>query len=486
MRRDLGALTARQHDLLVVGGGIQGAACAWDAAQRGLKVALVEARDFASGVSWNSLKTIHGGLRYLQTLDLARMRSSIRERSTLLRIAPELVRPLPFLIPTYGHGTKGREALGAAMLVNDLLSADRNRDLPAGQHLPPGRLLSPAEALELCPGLPAAGLSGAALYHDAQVQSSERLLIAMLRAAAEAGAALANHAEVTGLLVERGRVRGARVRDHAGGSELELRAELTLNATGPACDRLMGLAGLKRPPLPLLRAWNLVLSRPVTGPQAVGMRAGARFLFAVPWAGRGLIGTAYEPAGAGLPADSWRAFVGECAVAFPWTGLREEDVAVVHCGLVPGSGDAAGLARRSLVADHEDEDGLPGLMSVAAIKYTTARGLAERVVDRACARLARRTPPCRTATTPLPHARPLLGTLAERARAAARDEMALRLDDAVLRRLDLGTAGPPPAGELATVAAALAGELGWDAARQAAEVERLRGLYPAASPGLLR
>ncbi len=137
MRRDLGALAGRQHDLLVIGGGIQGAACAWDAAQRGLKVALVEARDFASGVSWNSLKTIHGGLRYLQTLDLPRLRSSIRERSTLLRVAPELVRPLPFLIPTYGHGTKGREALGVALRVNDLLSADRNRDLPPEQRLPP-------------------------------------------------------------------------------------------------------------------------------------------------------------------------------------------------------------------------------------------------------------------------------------------------------------------------------------------------------------
>lgn len=483
MRRDLGALAAREHDLLVVGGGIHGAAVAWDAAQRGLKVALVEARDFASGVSWNSLKTIHGGLRYLQTLDLRRMRSSIRERSALLRIAPELVRPLPFLVPTYGHGAKGREALGMAMLVGDLLSADRNRDLPPERRLPPGRLLSPAEALELAPELPREGLSGAALYHDAQVQSSERLLIALLRAADESGALLANQAEVTGLLVERGRVRGARVRDHVAGADLDLRATLTVNAAGPACDRLLALAGLKRPPLPLLRAWNLVLSRAVTGPQALGMRSGGRYLFAVPWARRSMLGTAYEMPDTG---PGWRAFVAEAAAAFPWAGLREEDVAVVHCGLVPGSGDATGLATRTLLVDHESEDGLPGLLSVVGVKYTTARGVAERVVDLACARLARRAAPCRTAATLLAHARPLEGTLEQRARVAARDEMALRLDDAVLRRLDLGTAGLPDDDELAAVAAALGAELGWDPARQAAEIERLRGLYPAPSPGLLR
>lgn len=485
MRRDLGALTGREHDLLVVGGGIHGAAVAWDAAQRGLKVALVEARDFASGVSWNSLKTIHGGLRYLQTLDLRRMRSSIRERSTLLRIAPELVRPLPFLVPTYGHGSKGREALGMALLVNDLLSADRNRHLPPERQLPPGRLLSPTETLELAPELPQAGLSGGALYHDAQVQSSERLLVAMLRAADECGALVANHAELTGLLVERGRVRGARLRDHVGGADFELRATLTVNAAGPACDRLLALAGLKRAPLPLLRAWNLVLSRAITGPQALGMRSGGRFLFAVPWAGRSMVGTAYEDAGRAA-ADSWRAFVAEAAAAYPWAGLREQDVAVVHCGLVPGSGDASGLATSTSLADHESADGLPGLISVVGVKYTTARGVAERVVDLACSRLARRTAPCRTAATPLAHARPLEGTLEQRARAAVRDEMALRLDDAVLRRLDLGTAGLPAEDQLLSVATALAAELGWDAGRRSAEIERLRALYPTPSPGLLR
>src|SRR5262249_9036632 len=121
MKRDLGLLTASEHDLLIVGGGIYGVTAAWEAAQRGLKVALIEAEDFGAGVSWNSLKTIHGGLRHLPKADLAAMRESLRERRALLSIAPALVKPLTFLVPAYGHGTKGREALAAGLWLNDLL-----------------------------------------------------------------------------------------------------------------------------------------------------------------------------------------------------------------------------------------------------------------------------------------------------------------------------------------------------------------------------
>src|SRR5215510_9280571 len=121
LRRDVAALADREHELLVIGGGIHGAAVAWDAAQRGLSVALVEAGDFGSGTSWNSLKTIHGGLRHLQRADLPGLRESVRERAALLRIAPDLVRPLAFLLPLYGHGLRGREAMAAALVAANVL-----------------------------------------------------------------------------------------------------------------------------------------------------------------------------------------------------------------------------------------------------------------------------------------------------------------------------------------------------------------------------
>ena len=137
----------------------------------------MEARDFGGGASWNSLKTIHGGLRHLQRLDLASHRESVRERRLLLRLAPEIVRPLRFLVPAYGHGPKGREALAVGLLLDNLLGLDRNAGLAAGQRLRAGRMLGRDAALALVPGLPREGLAGAAVWTDAQMESSERLTL---------------------------------------------------------------------------------------------------------------------------------------------------------------------------------------------------------------------------------------------------------------------------------------------------------------------
>ena len=483
MRRDWGGLAGREHDLLVVGGGIYGATAAWDAAQRGLTVALVEREDFGSGASWNSLKTIHGGMRYLQQADLRRLRDSAAERRVLLSIAPELVRPLPFLVPTHGHGTAGREALAAGLALSDLLTRDRNRGLPPEQHIPRGRTVSPAEALRLLPGLRREGLTGAALYHDAQAASTERLTLAFVHAAADAGAACANHAEAVSLLRAKGRIAGAAVRDRLFGRTVEVRARMVLNCAGPGCDDVLALCGpLRGGRAPLLRARNLVLRRPPSLPLAVGARSASRFLFLVPWQGSTMVGTSYEPEE--HPPSDPLAFLREAATAFPWAELAAEDLVLVHEGLVPGRGGASGLATRTRLVDHEAEDALPGLVSVQGVKYTTARLVAQRVVDLVGRRLRRELPACRTAQTPLQAARRLAGPLESATRTAVREEMALTLADAVLRRLDLGTAGPPDPAELACVAATMAAELRWDRPRLEQEEAALAAVYGAlARPG---
>jgi glycerol-3-phosphate dehydrogenase len=467
VRRDLAALAAREWDLAVVGGGIYGAAVAWDAAQRGLSVALVEREDFGSGASWNSLKTIHGGMRYLQKLDLGRLRESARERAILLAIAPEVVRPLPFVVPTYGHGATGREALALGLRLNDWLTRDRNRGLPPSHRIPGARTVSAGEALRLVPGLERRGLTGAALWHDAQASSTERLTLGFVHAAADAGGLPANHAEAVALLRGAGRVAGVAVRDTLGGGSIEVRARVVVNAAGPWADDVLARAGLARPRAPLLRARNVVLRRPPAVAFAVGARSEGRFLFHVPWEGRTIVGTSYEPAGE--PPSDPMAFLDEASRAFPWAGIGRADAALVHEGLVPGRNGASGLSTRPRLHDHEAEDGIPGLVSLQGVKYTTARAVAERAVDLALRRIGRAAPPCRTALTPLPKARPLAGSLEERARLAVRDEMALTLADAVLRRLDLGTAGAPPEADLAAVVRVMAGELGWSAAREQSE-----------------
>ncbi len=475
VKRDLAALAGRDWDVAVVGGGVYGAAVAWDAAQRGLAVALVEREDFGAGVSWNSLKTIHGGMRYLQKVDLRRLRESARERATLLAIAPALVRPLPIVVPTYGHGTTGREALALGLRLNDWLTRDRNRGLPPSHRIPAARTVSAAEALRLVPGLERRGLSGAALWHDAQAASTERLTIGFLHAAAGAGAAAANHAEAVSLLRAGGRVAGVAVRDTLGGGSFEIRARMVVNAAGPWADDVLARGGLARPRAPLLRARNVVLRRAPVVPFAVGAKSEGRFLFLVPWEGRTIVGTSYEPADAS-PSDPM-AFLDEASRAFPWAGIESGAATLVHEGLVPGRDGASGLSTRPRLHDHEAEDGLPGLVSLQGVKYTTARAVAQRAVDLVVRRLGRAVPPCRTAVTPLPDARPLAGPLEDRARCAVRDEMALTLADAVLRRLDLGTAGPPPPDALLAVSSAMAAELGWDSGREQAERDALAGFY---------
>ncbi len=480
MRRDLPALADREHDLVVVGGGIYGVAAAWDAAQRGLAVALVEREDFGAGVSWNSMKTIHGGLRYLQGADFARLRESVRERRALLRIAPELVRPLPFLVPTYGHGRTGREALALALAVNDRISHDRNDGLPETHHISPGRILSRREALERLPGLPQRGLSGAGLWSDAQVASSERLTLAFVHAAAQAGALVANHVEAVGFLKAAGRVAGVRLRDALDGRELEARARVVLNCAGPGVDALLAEAGIRRRPPPPLRAWNLVFARRPGVPFAVGARREGRFLFLVPWRDRTIVGTAYADM-ATPPAEVAIAdFREEALRAFPWAGLEGAPVVLVHEGLVPSRRGAGGLSTRPRLHDHQAEDGVAGLVTVQGVKYTTARGVAEKAVDLVFRRLGRPEPPCRTMETPLPRAQGLAGTLEAQTLEAIREEMAVTLADAVLRRLDLGSAGPPPGPDLDRVARTMAATLGWDAERERDERAALAKRYPAA------
>ena len=470
LRRDVAALAGREHDVLVVGGGIHGAAAAWEAASRNLSVALIEAEDFGGGTSWNSLKTIHGGLRHLQRLDIAGLRESARERRALLAIAPDLVRPLAFL--ALADGARDRALLRAGLAATDLLTVDRDRGLRSDRRLPRGRVLSREETLARVPGLGGDG-AGAGLWWDAQVESSERLLLALLHAAAGAGAMVANRMQAVSLLRDGAGVRGVAARDGLTGQPLQIRARMTINASGPAADALVRGAGLSGVAVPQLRAVNLVLRRAVVRDVAVGARHAGRYLFCVPWRDRSIVGTAYAPeatSGRELAA----AFLAEAARAFPWAALSAADVALVHEGRVPGGPE--GLWTRSRVIDHAD-DGVRGLLTLVAVKYTTARAVAESAIGHVLHRLGRPPVASRTAVTALPEARTLAGTLEERTRHAVREEMALSLGDAVLRRLDLGTAGAPAAADVDVVARVMAEELGWDLARAAEERAALAAFY---------
>ncbi len=425
MRRDLTHLSGGDFDIVVVGGGICGAATAWDAAQRGLSVALVERGDFSGATSAESLKVVHGGIRYLQHLDVVRVRESSRERSALLRIAPHLVHPMPFVVPTYGHGLRGGEALAAAFTLLSLLTADRNRGIPdPARRVPRAHLVSRRRALEWFPGLEQDRLTGAGVFYDGQMYNPPRLVWAFVRSAIKAGAVAANHCEVVGLLRRDRRVFGVTVEDRLGGDRFEVRGRVVINAAGPYAEALLARTGI-RPragAVPFSRDMALVIRRPLVTERALALQTryhdpsavlsrGRRHLFLVPWLGRTLIGVNSaiwrdDPYALRVTDAEVDGFLDEINEADPDLKLTRDDVGLVMAGLLPVSegNDADGnvsFGKRPLLVDHARADGVDGLVTAIVNRYTIARGTAERAVDLAVRKMGRTPPPCRTAVTPL-------------------------------------------------------------------------------------
>src|SRR5438128_787827 len=259
MTRDLDALTDRTFDVLVVGGGIYGLTIAYDAALRGLSVALVERDDFGSGTSFNHLRTIHGGLRYLQSLDVGRARESVCERRTVARIAPQSVRPLPFAVPLYRSLLRGKLAMRAGFALDRLVAVGRNRGIAASHRLPGGRVVSRSHAIQRFPGLRRQGLTGAAVFYDYVTTEPDRFTFSFAVAATEHGAVLANHVEAVAPLVDAGgrRVVGVSARDMLASGTLEIAARVVVNATGAGVDRLLTPLGASTG-IRMLKAMNLV------------------------------------------------------------------------------------------------------------------------------------------------------------------------------------------------------------------------------------
>jgi glycerol-3-phosphate dehydrogenase len=479
LHREPHRLAERPFDLLVIGGGIYGLTVACDAAQRGLSVALVERNDFGSGTSFNHLRTIHGGLRYLQTLDIARARESVRERRTLARIAPWAVRPLPFVLPLFRSITKGKAALSAGFLLDRLVASDRNAHLPASHHLPAGRVLGRDEATQQYPELRPLDITGAAVWYDYVTVEADRLTLAWALAAAEQGAVLANYAEAGALLANDGRVTGAVVTDRTTGQTLRVAAAAVVNATGAAIDRLLEPLGAQTG-LPLLQAANLVTRHPAPAAAIGGRGRSGRNLFLVPWQGRAVFGTWESPTTC-APGDTTigephiKAFLDELNEAFPSFRLARTDVTLVHRGVVPArlrSGRAPSLEGHELVFDHDAK--VRGLISVAGTKYTTARAVAERIVDRVVTLTGRQVHRCRSADLPLPHV--ALSGDALLAHAAA-NEMVVTLADAVVRRTTIGATGRPDDGTMAHAATIVGDALGWSESRRRDEIAALGRLY---------
>jgi glycerol-3-phosphate dehydrogenase len=379
VKRALASLADADLDVLVVGGGIHGAWTARWAAARGLDAGLVEAVDYASGTSSRSTMLAHGGLRYLAQYDFGLVREALTERAHLVHKAPHLVRPLRFLLPFYEEAPYPDWQLRTGVRLYSLLAH--------GSGFPRHELLTKRQVLELEPGLRAEGLTGGALYWDAQILSPERLTTLVAREADDRGAHLANHARAVDLLGQ-DRIEGAVVEDALAGDELQVDADVVVNATGPFLDRFLAETGLEDGMVRLTKGIHLA-TPPFTDHAVVVNATDDRTFFAVPWHDHQWVGTTdtdYTDDPRDVHAtsedvsylqDSLRQYFPDAPVdevRFTNAGLRNLlNVEGVH---------PSDVSRGAEIHDHAS-DGRPGMVSLVGGKLTTARATAGELLDAA-------------------------------------------------------------------------------------------------------
>jgi glycerol-3-phosphate dehydrogenase len=533
----LGRLAAERFDVLVIGGGITGAGAALDAASRGLRVALVETRDLASGTSSRSSKLIHGGLRYLEQFDFKLVYEALRERDLLVsKLAPHLVKPVSFMYPLYKKVVE-RPYVGAGLVLYDSMEGTR-RPVPRHKHL------SARSALKRAPALSPERLAGAMLYYDAQVDDARHTLT-VARTAAANSAVLATRVSATGLTrADDGRVTGARVRDEETGRELTVAAEAVVICAGVWTDLVHELAGVKAGyTVRMSKGVHIVVPRAAVDANT-GMicRTEKSVLFFIPWGDHWIVGTTdtdwsgdrAEPA----PSEDDVEYILTAANRVLARPLTRADVVGVYAGLRPLIDPAAGNGGKpttKLSREHVVDVPVPGLASIAGGKFTTYRLMARDVIDAAVAdfdRLGREVPASVTDQVPLlgadglaavqaatlrlaedygvpreavEHLLGRYGTLAEEVLGLVRTdpglarpladghpylraevsyavthEDALHVEDVLMRRTRLFIeAADGGAGAAADVAAIMGRLLGWSRRRRAAETRRYLELLEA-------
>ena len=533
MKRFIENHSGKDYDIVIIGGGITGAAVAYEAASRGLSVALVEKGDFGGATSAATSKMIHGGLRYLANGEFGVVRESLRERRIMENIAPNFVYPLPFLVPLYKGIKNVKRIMQIGMILYDLLSYDKGFTWDKAKRLPSHRMLSVEDTLALEKVVNPDGLVGGIAFNDCENIIPERLTLAFIKSAVKHGADVSNYAKVEDFLREPGKIQGVVVRDLLSNKTVKLQGRVTINCGGPWADLILDVASGKEAPQHVRRSQGIhIVTRKLVDKYVVGvLTASGQRCNIMPWRGHSLIGTTDKeykgnPDDYRVTRESIEEFLSEVNGGFGQPGLvKYADITYVYGGLRPliedQTKDVYKTSRRYEIYDNE-KDGLAGLISVEGGKYTTSRGLAENVLKLvmkkagkgykksvtakqylagceikdinafvASAKTANRD----FAESAVDYLARIYGTefnnVMEIARSeskyaaalnadgempaqviyAIKEEMACTLTDILLRRTGIGTLGNPGSRVLGTIAEITAKELNWSTTRIDRELE---------------
>jgi len=411
MKRFIESYDGKKFDVIVIGGGVTGAAVAYDAASRGLSVALVEKQDFGCATSAATSKLIHGGFRYLANLEFGLVRESLRERRTLENIAPNLVYPIPVLIPCYQTGiARNRWLVKAGMILYDLLSYDKAKTWDQSKKIGLHQAIPIEQALELEPVIPKSGLKGVYIYYDCASLFPERLTLALIKSAVRYGAQVSNYSKVEGFVfsdANEKEIVGVKVKDLIKNRELEIRGKLIINCGGPWADLILGVAqgNISAGRIRRSEGIHIITRKLVNHNMLVMILPSGKGFFLIPWRGHTLIGTTdkeyvgnpdefkvTKPAILELLETVNRA-LGETV------RIKYEDIIHTYGGLRPLVEDQTKevyqSSRKYEIYDNA-RDGLEGLITVEGGKYTTSRNLAQNVLKMAAKKLKKKLGKCDT------------------------------------------------------------------------------------------
>ncbi len=381
----------KTYDLIIVGGGIYGIMLTYEATRRNLQPLLIEKNDFSHATSLNHLRTVHGGFRYLQSLDLHRFKESVNERKWFLKYFPQYVNPMPCMMPLYGKGIYRAPILKAGLILNDLLSCFRNVSIKKENHLPNGKIISKKQTLELFPNVDPEELKNSAVWYDANIEEYQRVMIELIKTAAASGASTLNYVEAKKLTKTKNNVTGILAIDLETKKEYQFNAPVVINAAGPWGRDIAETFDHDHEPLfkKRLLLWNILFNKEALSPYALGLmpeKGKGHTYFFHPWKNRLLVGTGEivvqkSNSETTVPQKEIEKFINDLNKMSPHLNLTETNIQRIYSGILPAKENGK-LANREIIFDHSANDGPKGLFSLSGVKFTTSRLVADKTLNK--------------------------------------------------------------------------------------------------------